>query len=261
MNTEIEPVESGSVEWHLTEILSDGLDKMIRSDLHYLSFMIMVQTIELLGSVCDDGPLSTYYSRFKAALVLLPTLEKYKVYNYGPHDLFDNLYPMASGGCPGPGIVITQKTDPVCGNKHLQIHQFNKKPRLILVSEDLWGDIKAAIAWIISAKKRENIKTFLKQNYFTPNLNPDPVLVTVQAIQWDGTESGIDFIQLSFPTCPIETMSMPLIQKDTSLKLNTALFINTSNGKREVKPGSFVIRGVNEKYTIMEEDIFNGTKY
>ena len=175
MNTEIEPIESGSVEWYLTEILSDGLDKMIRADLHYLSFMIMSQTIELMGSVCNCGPLPTPYSKFEAALFLLPSLQKYKVFNNGTYNLYDNLYPMASGKRPGPGIVITQRTDPVCGNKHLEIHRFNKKFSLILVSEDLCADIQEAIAYLIS-EKDPNITLSLKQCYFIPNLNPDEVV-------------------------------------------------------------------------------------
>ena len=84
---------------------------------------------------------------------------------------------------------------------------------------------------------------------------PNPVFV--RAIQWDGTSFGIVNIKLAFPECSIEILPMPLVQTDKSIKFDNVFYIKTSDGKREIKPGCFVVKDSKEKYKIMKENDFN----
>ena len=169
--------QEGTLDWFLNQVVKNGLNTMIQSQLHYLSFAVMGSVIELLGAVYDFENFhqnGVSQKRFNQALQNIPSLTRYAPYTgkQVPHDLWTNMRcGMAHVGKPGPGVVFTQRNDAACGNSHLRTAVFNGKTRLILVCEDLYDDIIEAIEYVCT--QDANLKTRLNQSFMDPNLQPD----------------------------------------------------------------------------------------
>lgn len=169
----------GTLDWFLTQAVTEGLNKMIQSQLHYLSFAVMGPVIELLGAVYDSYDFhkpGVSRNRFHAALQNIPSLKRYACYEGEgtAYDLYENMRcGMAHVGKPGPSVVFTQRNDAACGKDHLKTAVFKGKTRLILVCEDLYDDIVQAI-YLVSTNDDISLKNRLNQRFVDPNLQPDP---------------------------------------------------------------------------------------
>ena len=121
-------------------------DKDIRvmraNGLHYLSFFVMKDVITLLGTTAAPLDIEGDREMFNTALRTFPALQKYAALIGGPHDLYDGLGAHLK---LGQGVVATQMDDPDNGDDHLRVLSFNGAPRLVLVCEELHGDIHDAI--------------------------------------------------------------------------------------------------------------------
>ena len=78
--------------------------------------------------------------------------------------------------------------------------------------------------------------------------------VVIEAIQWDGTESGIQKIKAKFPT--LETLA-----KTGHLKKDevTRWRIGTLEGGHYVSKGDFIIKGIKGEHYPCKPDIFAAT--
>lgn len=160
-----------------TVVLGD-LGKMIhKCELHYLGFSIMGSVIELLGAVRDkkDFHEEGYGGkRFRAAIRGLEAFKAYRGFVGGkrdPHDLYAHMRSgMAHVVLCGKGVAFTQRTDKEYGGCHLQIkHLDDNTTRLILVSEDLYEDIRQAV---LEIRNKKAFKSRLEQEFMNPSLGP-----------------------------------------------------------------------------------------
>ena len=132
----------------------ENLQKMQARGLHYLSFFLMKDAIQLLGTLSFESPInldainpSDFTDRpvFDRALERYPSLHKYAELIEGPHDLYEGFGKLLH---LGHGIVITQASDPENGQDHMKVLSFNGTPRLVLVCEELLADIQQAVKFL-----------------------------------------------------------------------------------------------------------------
>ena len=160
----------------LDNVVLGDLSKMIhKCELHYLGFSIMGSVIELLGAVHDKKDFHEERQggkRFRAAIRKLEAFKAYRSFIGGkrdPHDLYAHMRSgMAHVVLCGKGVAFTQRTDKVDGVSHLQVKSFSDgTTRLILVSEDLYEDIRKAV---VEIRSKKSCKSRLKQEFMTPSL-------------------------------------------------------------------------------------------
>ena len=78
--------------------------------------------------------------------------------------------------------------------------------------------------------------------------------VVIEAIQWDGTESGIQKIKAKFP-------ALQTLAKTGHLKRDevTLWRIGTLEGGHDVSKGDFIIKGIKGEFYPCKPDIFAAT--
>ncbi|MDA8119038.1 MAG: hypothetical protein M0Z85_03100 [Gammaproteobacteria bacterium] len=167
---------SKTLDGFLDTVVLNDLDRMIhKCELHYLGFSIMGSVIELLGAVLDKKDFhkeGVSSARFKAAIRKLEAFKAYRGFIGGKPDLHDLYAHMRSGMAHvvlcGKGVAFTQRTDKVDGVSHLQVKSFSDgTTRLILVSEDLYEDIRKAV---VEIRSKKSCKSRLKQEFMNPSL-------------------------------------------------------------------------------------------
>ena len=86
------------------------------------------------------------------------------------------------------------------------------------------------------------------------NLNFRKKPVVIQAVQWDGTESGCQKIKAIFPQLVTLAKSGHMLKQEV-----THWKIGTLEGGHEVTKGDWIIQGVKQELYPCKPDIFEAT--
>lgn len=78
--------------------------------------------------------------------------------------------------------------------------------------------------------------------------------VVIEAIQWDGTEAGLQRIKSFFPALETTAKSGHLRKPEV-----TRWRIQTLEGGHEVSPGDFIIKGIKGEFYPCKPEIFEMT--
>ncbi|MDL2251816.1 hypothetical protein LJC12_03090 [Odoribacter sp. OttesenSCG-928-J03] len=143
------------IELFLAE-LKDELGKLQDAGLNYMHFVIMGQTIEVLGGFLDTKPLKAKdqsAKRFSAAINYLFG-GQYRIRNE-KRALYDKLRnQMTHSFIPGKGVKLLNRANNNTGGSHLDIVNGS----LILISEDFFDDIIKASNRLSDLLKSGKIK-------------------------------------------------------------------------------------------------------
>ena len=160
-----------TLEDFINDTVIDEIGTMVYTPrLKYLSFFVMSSAIEFLGACLDKEGFhkkGISETRFKKAINELNSFGRYRGFIGGGSgvDLYAELRcGLLHAGLPQAHIELTEHADRVCGRMHLQppvtLVGRTTNPRLILVCEDLYGDICGAAKEVIAKMKAD-----MGQNY------------------------------------------------------------------------------------------------
>ena len=128
----------------------------------------------------------------------------------------------------------------------LLIGERNTEPNVL----DYSDDISTPEEWAGEVRGGRAIKTiFVKEETSTDHYRKKPVVI--EALQWDGTESGIQRIKARFPA--ISTLAKAGYLKEDRV---TRWRIDTLEGGHDVAAGDFIIKGVKGEFYPCKPDIF-----
>jgi len=131
---------------------------------HYLSFGLITQGIEFLGSFFDEEEFHTTgmgKQRFRKAIAeLFP--ERYDPYNFdkSPYDLYRDLRcGLVHSVLPKTSLELIKAADKGrFGGDHLDIKMVRGKEKLLLVAEDFFKDYEGACVKLISRIEEGNLQ-------------------------------------------------------------------------------------------------------
>lgn len=144
------------IEAFLDEVVIQELGKLQEIELSYMQFVLMGQTIEVLGGFLDNKPMKAKGQSLKRFSNAVNRLfgGKYRLLNDN-YFLYDKLRnQMTHTFIPGGDLILISKEEPESKFRHLEY----KDEKLILISEVFYHDICKACDRLLVYLKEGRIK-------------------------------------------------------------------------------------------------------